>query len=77
MPTYVYETVPPTAGIPPKRFELRQSMRDAALTHDPESGLPVRRVLQASFYLSGVSRIPVAPLDGGGGCGPAGGSCHH
>ena len=34
MPFYVYKTVP-AAG-----FELRQSVADAAPTHDPESGRP-------------------------------------
>ena len=77
MPTYLYETVPPSADIPARRFEMRQSMRDAALTSDPETGYPVRRVPQASFYLAGVRKMPVAPLEGGGCCGPGGGSCHH
>ena len=30
-------------GIP--RFEVQQKMTDEALTHDPESGLPVKRVI--------------------------------
>jgi predicted nucleic acid-binding Zn ribbon protein len=77
MPTYVYETIPPTPDLPARRFELRQSMRDAALTYDPETGHPVRRVPQASFYLGGVKRLAVAPLDGGGCCGPSGGACQH
>ena len=53
MPTYLYETIPPTANEEQRRFELRQSMKDPALTHDPESGLPVRRIIQGG-YLSGV-----------------------
>ena len=32
MPTYVYETIPQFEGEPAKRFEIRQSMKDAALT---------------------------------------------
>lgn len=75
MPTYLYETIPPTADQKPRRFELRQSIHDAALMHDPESGLPVRRVIQAC-YLSGVKNV-VAPLVGGDCCGHSGGSCHH
>ncbi len=75
MPTYVYETLPLEASHAPRRFELRQSMKDAALTHDPESGLPVRRVFQAG-YLSGVKNV-AAPLNGGDCCGPSGGACHH
>lgn len=77
MPTYVYETIPPLPDVLPHRFEFRQSMFDAALSHDPTTGYPVRRVPQASFYLSGVKRMPVAPLDSGGCCGPGGGTCHH
>lgn len=44
MPTYVYETIPQFEGDPAKRFEIRQSMKDAALTQHPDSGQPVRRV---------------------------------
>ena len=72
MPTYVYETLPLEASQAPRRFELRQSMKDAALTHDPESGLPVRRVFQTG-YLSGMKSV--APINGGDCCGPSGGAC--
>lgn len=41
MPVYVYEI--PTTG---ERFECVQSMRDDPLTVHPESGEPVRRVIQ-------------------------------
>lgn len=40
MPVYVYER--PDGS----RFELRQGFTDASLTEDPETGVPVRRVLQ-------------------------------
>jgi predicted nucleic acid-binding Zn ribbon protein len=40
MPIYVYER--PDGS----RFELRQGFNDASLTEDPETGVPVRRVLQ-------------------------------
>ncbi len=45
MPTYVYETIPSDATVEPRRFEVFQSMHDAALTHDPNSGVPVRRII--------------------------------
>jgi hypothetical protein len=45
MPTYVYETVPASAGETPERFELRQSINDAPLTEHPKTREPVRRVL--------------------------------
>ena len=40
MPIYVYER--PDGS----RFELRQGFNDSSLTEDPETGVPVRRVLQ-------------------------------
>ncbi len=49
MPVYVYETIPSKPGQKARRFELKQSMKDDALTHDPESGLPVRRVIQGGY----------------------------
>ncbi len=40
MPIYVYER--PDGS----RFELRQGFNDDSLTADPETGVPVRRILQ-------------------------------
>lgn len=45
MATYIYETIPSKPGQKPKRFEVVQKMSDPPLTTDPESGLPVRRVI--------------------------------
>ena len=45
MATYIYETVPNKKGQKPRRFEIEQKMSDPPLTKDPESGLPVRRVI--------------------------------
>ena len=45
MATYVYETIPDNPDEKPRRFELQQKMTDEALTHDPESGLSVKRVI--------------------------------
>ena len=45
MATYVYETIPKDPRQKPRRFEVQQKMSDAALTKDPETGLPVRRVI--------------------------------
>jgi len=45
MPTYVYETIPDDSTQKPRRFEVFQRMNDAALTHDPESGEPVRKII--------------------------------
>lgn len=49
MPIYIYETIPEREADEPRQFEVKQSMKDAALTHDPESGLKVRRVIQGGF----------------------------
>jgi len=68
MPTYVYETQPVDTAVPPRRFEVKQSMKDAPLTHDPETGLPVRRVIGANINF-------LAADNTGSGAGPAGGSC--
>lgn len=45
MPTYVYEILKGQEGTG-KTFEVFQSMKDAALTKHPETGEPVRRVIQ-------------------------------
>lgn len=49
MTTYVYETIPTKPSGTPRRFEVRQSMNDAPLTRDPETGEPVRRVIAGGF----------------------------
>lgn len=51
MPVYVYETIPDRAGASPRRFEVRQSMNDRPLTHDPETGLPVKRLISGGFLM--------------------------
>lgn len=45
MATYIYETIPKNPKQKPRRFEVEQKMSDPALTKDPETGLPVRRVI--------------------------------
>lgn len=53
MATYVYETIPQSPDRKPVVFEVRQSMKDAALTHHPETGEPVRRVISGGFGFIG------------------------
>jgi hypothetical protein len=73
MPTYIYETT----GKKKRRFEVRQSMNDTALTHDPETGEPVRRVISGGFgYLQKAGPAPAAPAPGGHCCGGGGCGCH-
>jgi hypothetical protein len=45
MATYVYETIPRDPKSRPRRFEVQQKMSDPPLKVDPETGLPVRRVI--------------------------------
>jgi predicted nucleic acid-binding Zn ribbon protein len=45
MTTYTYETIPKKKGQKPRRFEVLQRMSDPPLTKDPETGLPVKRVI--------------------------------
>lgn len=46
MPIYVYEVIAGD-GAAGERFEVSQSMAEAALTRHPETGAPVRRVILA------------------------------
>lgn len=77
MPTYVYETIPRTEDEQPKRFEIRQSMKDDALTHHPDSGQPVRRVPIGGTGVMGGSVGSSSSSGGssGGSCG-SGCGCH-
>jgi predicted nucleic acid-binding Zn ribbon protein len=75
MPMYVYET---TGEKKRRRFELRQSMNDTPLTHDPQTGEPVRRVISGGYGIlqkaGGATAANAAPSQhscGSGGCG-----CH-
>lgn len=60
MPTYVYETIPQIPGVEPRRFELRQSMSEAALTVDSETGEPVRRVISGGYGFVAQRAAPAA-----------------
>jgi predicted nucleic acid-binding Zn ribbon protein len=71
MPTYIYETL----GAKTRRFEVRQSMKDAALTQDPETGEPVRRVISGGYGIM-QKGSGEAPASGGHACGGGGCGCH-
>lgn len=74
MATYVYETIPSVEGEAPKRFEVKQSMKDAPLTRHPDTGEPVRRVITGGAGLMGLASSS-GSSSGGGGCG-SGCGCH-
>lgn len=67
MTTYVYETIPQKPGQEPRRFEVRQSMKEAALTRHPETGEPVRRVIAGGYGFIAQKAAPPAPTCCGGG----------
>ncbi|MDX2191919.1 MAG: zinc ribbon domain-containing protein [Gemmatimonadales bacterium] len=75
MPTYTYETIPQQPGAAVRRFDVRQSMSEPPLTHDPETGAPVQRVISGG-------RGPLTSSHGlgepqvAGGCG-GGCACHN
>lgn len=51
MPTYVYEVIGED-GQPQSRFEIVQSIHDEPLTHHPETGEPVERII-CPFFVGG------------------------
>ncbi len=77
MPTYVYETVPAKKGARAKRYEIKQSIKEAALTRHPETGEPLKRVISGGVGLltssassSGSSHRHTSACGcGAGGCG--------
>lgn len=77
MPTYIYETVPAKKGGTVKRYEIRQSIKDAALQKHPETNEPIRRVLADT-----VNVLTSSPSSSGGrapahthSCGCGAGGC--
>lgn len=46
MPVYVYRTLPED-GSPSERFEVVHAMDAPPLTHHPETGVPVKRIITA------------------------------
>ncbi len=79
MPVYEYEVVRPD-GTPGEVFEVKQRMSDDALTHHPETGEPVRRILSSTFGHSSSGGSSSMGDCGGGACGlgggpPMGGCC--
>lgn len=75
MPTYVYETIPQNDVEQPKRFEVRQSMLDKPLTHHPDNGVPVRRVISGGTGVMGGKSTSAPSRPSGGSCG-SGCGCH-
>lgn len=47
MPTYIYETTDNTK--PRREFFVKQSVHDAPLQADPETGEPAQRIISAGY----------------------------
>jgi predicted nucleic acid-binding Zn ribbon protein len=76
MAIYIYQTVPAKEGGLVRTYEIRQSMKDAALTEHPETKEPIRRVITGGLGIMTSSKGGGAPPpQGGGGCG-GGCACH-
>ncbi|MEP6670340.1 MAG: zinc ribbon domain-containing protein [Chthoniobacter sp.] len=71
MPTYLYETIPASCCEEPKHYEIQQGTTDALLTHHPETGEPIKRVVLGGYGAAKADE-PSASADGGCGCGPSG-----
>ena len=72
MATYIYETVPDSPEVAVRRFEIKQSMKEAPLTQDPQTGQKVRRVISGGLgIMTGARSAVQAPRSscGTGRCG--------
>jgi predicted nucleic acid-binding Zn ribbon protein len=70
--TYLYETIPAREGDEVKRYEIKQSIHDDALTTHPETGEPIRRVILGGWGLITGKSASGGSTGGGCGCGPSG-----
>jgi predicted nucleic acid-binding Zn ribbon protein len=69
MATYIYETVPDLPDVPVRRFEIKQSMMDAPLTRDPQTGDKVRRIIAGGVGIVTGARSSAKTTCGTGRCG--------
>jgi predicted nucleic acid-binding Zn ribbon protein len=72
MTTYLYETLPASPDEEPRHYEIKQSMKDDALTHHPETGEPIRRVILGGFGLAKKAGESGPSSSGSCGCGQSG-----
>ena len=69
MAIYTYETIPAAPDQPVHTYEIRQSMKDAALTSHPETGEPIRRVITGGLGIMTSGKGSGSPFASGGhGC---------
>lgn len=72
---YIYETIPSRAGEKPRQFEIKQSIKESALSQHPETGEPIRRVITGGLGPITKSEGGGTQQQGGGGGGCARGAC--
>ena len=72
MAIYTYETIPAAPDLPVHTYEIRQSMKDAALTSHPETGEPIRRVILGGW---GATKGALKLTESGGDCCSSSGCC--
>lgn len=75
MATYIYETIPGGPSEKAKRYEIKQSMKDAPLVKHPETGENIRRVVSGGFGMMTKGGDGSAKASGGHACGSPG-CCH-
>jgi predicted nucleic acid-binding Zn ribbon protein len=73
MPTYVYETIPSKKGAKPKRYEIKQSIKEAALAKHPETGEPIKRIIAGGVGV--LTSSPTAAHAHTPSCGCGAGGC--
>jgi hypothetical protein len=77
---YLYETIsgPDVGEI--RRYEIKQSIHEPSLTHHPDTGEPIRRVILGGMGImtgKSSSRRSAIPSPPRGGCGCGHGGCGH
>jgi predicted nucleic acid-binding Zn ribbon protein len=75
MAIYIYETIPAAPDEPSRTCELRQSMKDDAFSHHPETGEPIRRVITGGLGIMSSGKGGSASSSGGHHCGSGGCGC--
>jgi predicted nucleic acid-binding Zn ribbon protein len=75
MTTYIYESIPEKKGEKVEHYEIRQSMKDSALTVHPETGKKIRRVVTGGYGLLRAGGSPAAAPAPQGHCCGGNGCC--
>jgi predicted nucleic acid-binding Zn ribbon protein len=73
--TYLYETIPAQPGDEVRRYEIKQSIHDQALTHHPETGEPIRRVIIGGWGLPSLKSGGASSSNSNSSCGCGPGGC--